>query len=117
MQATEDLLRRLAASDERSLRSVLEPGCRARQPLDHGARALIQLSALLAADAVTPTLRWAVDAACAVGIDDVAVAQVLLAIAPLTGTVQTAVSASRLALALDLDLDTPSGIATGTLGE
>jgi hypothetical protein len=46
-----------------------------------------------------------VDAACAVGVDDIVVAQVLLAIAPLTGTVQTAVSAPRLALALDVDLD------------
>lgn len=105
MNGTEDLLRRLAASDERSLRCVLEPGCRSGGALDRGARALVQLSALLAADAVTPSLRWAVDAACAVGVDDIVVAQVLLAIAPLTGTVQTAVSAPRLALALDVDLD------------
>ncbi|MGN6168463.1 MAG: carboxymuconolactone decarboxylase family protein [Solirubrobacteraceae bacterium] len=106
MNETEALLRRLAASDEPSLRSVLEPNCRSGQALDRGARALVQLSALLAADAVTPSLRWAVDAACAVGVDDVALAQVLAAIAPLAGTVQTAISAPRLALALDVDLDT-----------
>ena len=107
MNGTEELLRRLTASDERSLQPVLEPGCRSGHALDRGARALVQLSALLAADAVTPSLRWAVDMACAVGVDDAAVAQVLLAIAPLAGTVQTAVSAPRLALALDLDLDVP----------
>lgn len=106
MKDTEALLRRLAASDEPSLQSVLEPDFRSGQALDRGARALIQLSALLAADAVTPSLRWAVDAAWAVGVDDVALAQVLVAIAPVAGSVQTAVSAPRLALALDVDLDT-----------
>ena len=109
MKETEALLRRLAASDEPSLQNVLEPHCRSGQALDRGARALVQLSALLAADAVTPSLRWAVDAAGAVGVDDVTLAQVLVAIAPLTGTVQTAVSAARLALALDFDLDATSG--------
>ena len=109
MKETEALLRRLAASDEPSLRSVLEPDCRSAHALDRGARALVQLSALLATDAVTPSLRWAVDAAGAVGVDDIALTQVLVAIAPLTGTVQTALSAPRLALALDFDLDATSG--------
>ena len=112
MKGTEDLLRRLAASDERSLQSVLEPGCRSAPALDRDAHALVQLSALLAADAETTSVRWAVDAASAVGVDDVTLAQVLLAIAPLTGTIQTAMSAPRLALALDIDLDAvePDGI-------
>jgi alkylhydroperoxidase/carboxymuconolactone decarboxylase family protein YurZ len=105
MKGTEDLLRRLAASDERSLQAILEPDCRSAPALDRDARALVQLSALLAADAVTASLRWAVDAAWAVGVDDVTLAQVLLAIAPVAGTVQTAASAPRLALALDVDLD------------
>ena len=57
-------------------------------------------------------MRWAADAASAVGVDDVTLAQVLLSIAPLAGTVQTAASAPRLALALDVDLDAaaPDGI-------
>src|SRR5438270_10480094 len=105
MKGTEDLLRRLAASDERSLQSVLEPGCRSAPALDRDVHALIQLSALIAADAVTTSLRWAVDAASAVGVDDVTLAEVLLAIAPLAGTVKTAAIAPRLALALDVDLD------------
>lgn len=111
MEGTEDLLRRLAASDERSLQSVLDSGCGSAPALDRDTRALVQLSGLLAADAVTTSLRWAVDAACAVGVNDVQLAQVLAAIAPVTGTVQTAASAPRLALALDVDLD-----ATGTGG-
>lgn len=106
MNSTEDLLRRLATSDERCIQSVLEPGYRSAPALDRDARALVQLSALLAADAVTTSLRWAVDAACAVGVDDVTLTQVLVAIAPLAGTVQTAASAARLALALDVDLGT-----------
>lgn len=105
MKKTEDLLRRLAASDEHSLQAVLELDSRSAPALDRDARALVQLSALLAADAVTTSLRWAVDAASAVGVDDLAMAQVLLAIAPLTGSSQAAASAPRLALALDVDLD------------
>jgi hypothetical protein len=104
---TEDLLRKLAASDERSLRKVLEPSHRSAPALDRDIHALVQLSALLAAGAVTTSLRWAVDAASVVGVDDITVVQVLIAIAPLAGTIETAVSAPRLALALDVDLDAP----------
>ena len=109
MKETEALLRRLAASDEASLQLVLDPRCGSAPALDRDAHALVQLSALLAADATTTSLRWAIDVACAAGVDDVTLAEVLLAIAPVAGTAQTAATAPRLALALDLDLDTRAG--------
>ncbi|MBV9310596.1 MAG: hypothetical protein JOZ73_07185 [Solirubrobacterales bacterium] len=69
-------------------------------------RALVLVSALLAADAVTTSLRWAADIACANGAEDVELAEVLLTIAPTVGMAQTVRSAPRLALALGVDLET-----------
>jgi hypothetical protein len=109
MKETEALLRRLAASDEASLRSVLDPCCGSAPALDREAHALVQLSALLAAEATTTSLRWAIDVACTAGVDDITLAEVLWAIAPVAGTAQTAVTAPRLALALDFDLDAEGG--------
>ena len=105
MNATGDILRRLAANDERCLRSVLS-GQRTYIPaLDRVTRSLVQLSALLAVDAPTASLRWAVDVASTAGADDVALVQVLVAAAPTTGAAQTVTCAPRLALALGLDLE------------
>ena len=64
----------------------------------------MELAALLAADAATPSLRWAVDRAAATGAGDDKLVQVLLASASAAGSACTAASAARLALALDLDL-------------
>jgi alkylhydroperoxidase family enzyme len=105
MNETEALLRRLAASDEASLRSVLDLRRGSAPALDRDAHALVQLSALLAADATTTSLRWATDVAGAAGVDDVTLAEVLVAIAPVAGSAQTAACAPRLALALDFDLE------------
>jgi alkylhydroperoxidase family enzyme len=105
VEATVELLRRLAAGDEPSLRVILSE--RHDQPgaLDRVTRALVQLSALLAADAGTTSLRWAVDRASSVGVDDAALVQVLLSSAYATGFAQTVASAPRLALALDVDIE------------
>lgn len=105
MSATEELLRRLAASDEVCLQAVLSPESRGPAALDRETRALVQLSALLAVDAATATLRWAVELAATVGADEAALVQVLLSGAPAAGTAQAVMSAPRLALALGHDLE------------
>jgi 4-carboxymuconolactone decarboxylase len=105
VNATEDLLRGLAANDERSARSVLSGERTHAHALDRLTRALVQLAALLAVDAPTVTLRWAVDIASAAGADDDALVRVLVAAASATGTAQTVTSAPRLALALGVDLE------------
>ncbi len=105
MDATKDLLRRLAASDEGAIRDVLTGRCSHGAGLDRVARALVQLAAMLAVDAPTTSVRWAVDVASGAGVDDVALLHVLLSAASVTGAAQTVASAPRLALAVGVDLE------------
>ncbi len=104
-----DLLRRLAANDGGCLRTnlVASPGPGTwpgpTGGLSRRSRELVRLAALLAVDAPTSSLRWAVELACAAGVDDYAVVGVLAAAASVTGSAQVVLSAPRLALALDLE--------------
>jgi alkylhydroperoxidase family enzyme len=100
-----ELLRRLAAGDERCLQSALSAVPPSDAALDRPTRALVQLAALLAVDAGTASLRWAVDVASAAGVDDASLVQVLLTAAAATGTAQAVTSAPRLALALGVDVE------------
>jgi hypothetical protein len=101
-----DLLRRLASHDEHLLGAVLRlmPGgdlddlC----ALDRRTRMLVRLGALLAVDAATSSLRWAVELASTSGADDDALAAVLLSAGGTAGSAQLVASASRLVEALDL---------------
>jgi alkylhydroperoxidase/carboxymuconolactone decarboxylase family protein YurZ len=104
-----DLLLRLAAGDERSLRAILratlEPEQSEEVPagssLDRRTRMLVRLGALLALDAPTDSLRCAVEHAAAAGAGEDAVAEVLLATGSAAGSAQLVSSAARLAVALD----------------
>jgi hypothetical protein len=115
VNATEDLLRRLAANDEPSLRALFRPtapanlaGAERPSVLDRQTRTLVQLAALLASDAATTSVRWAVDRVSATGADDAALVRVLLVAGSLAGSAQMVASAWRLALAIDIDLDLES---------
>jgi hypothetical protein len=105
MNLRERLLRDLAAHDERSLQAVLScqpcPGAE----LDRTTFSLVQLSALLALDAGIESLRWAVDRAAATGVDDAALAQVLLSSAFAASEAQAVVGATQLAAALGVDVE------------
>jgi len=105
VNATEQLLRRLADNDEVCLQAVLASERPDAAVLDRETWALVRLAALLAVDAATASLRWAVDVASAKGLDDVALVQVLLTAASAVGAAQTVANAPRLALALGLDLE------------
>jgi 4-carboxymuconolactone decarboxylase len=105
MDGTEQLLRRLAVGDEGCLQRALSGRPPADPALDRATRALVQLAALLAVDAGTTSLRWAVDVASAAGVDDASLVQVLLIAASATGTAQAMASAPRLALALGVDVE------------
>jgi len=105
-----DLLLRLAAGDERSLQAILRPtpeqglqdaGARS---LDRRTRLLVRLGALLALDAPTDSLRWAVDLA---GAGEDAIAAVLFATGSTAGSAQLVSSAARLAMALDYESGVP----------
>lgn len=102
-----ELLRRLAAHDERSLRRAMAPtpeferGDALTEPgLDRRTRVLVRLAALIAVGACTESLRWAVELASTTGADDDTVAAVLLATGSAAGSAQIVEAAPRLALAL-----------------
>jgi alkylhydroperoxidase/carboxymuconolactone decarboxylase family protein YurZ len=107
----EQLLARLTAADEPSLRSIIAPtvareGSTARvEALDRRVCALVRLAALLAIGAPTTCLRWAVDLAVSTGATADAITEVLASTAALAGTAQTVSSAPRLALALGFDIE------------
>jgi hypothetical protein len=102
-----ELLRRLASHDEPLLRMVLRlmPGADLDHlcALDRRTRMLVRLGALLAIDAATSSLRWAVELASTSGAGDDAMAAVLLSAGGTAGSAQLVASASRLAEALELD--------------
>lgn len=84
---------------------MMSPDPRAPSTLRRETRALVQLGALLVADASTVSLRWATDRASALGLDDGALLQVLATVAPVAGDAQTVTTAPRLALSLGVDLE------------
>jgi len=105
-----ELLRRLAAADERSLRTAMAPTPEFERDyalttpaLDRRTRVLVRLAALIAVGACTETLRWAVELASTTGADDEALAAVLVATGSAAGSAQLVESARRLALALGFD--------------
>jgi 4-carboxymuconolactone decarboxylase len=116
-----DLLRGLAAHDERSLRVAMaptpefEPGYALTDPpLDRRTRVLVRLAALIAVGASTESLRWAVELASTTGADDDALAAVLVATGSAAGSAQLVETAPRLALALGFepsarDVGSPTG--------
>jgi 4-carboxymuconolactone decarboxylase len=109
---SEQLLRNLAANDERALRSVLLPGrsgvpTRFRTgPAAPGATAaLVRLAALLAGDGSTTSLRWAVELAMQAGAQDDEIVAVLVTVAPTIGAARVVAAAPRLALAIGYDIE------------
>jgi 4-carboxymuconolactone decarboxylase len=108
----EALLRRLAAGDESCLRTVLAPtpefddaGPLAGDALDRRIRVLVRVAALLAVNAPTAALCWAVELASTAGADDRALVGVLASAAPAAGAAQLVANAPRLALALGIDME------------
>jgi 4-carboxymuconolactone decarboxylase len=108
----EDLLRRLSAADDSAAAVVLalpaEPGGGATAydaALTTKVRMLVTLAALLALDASTTSIRWAVELASCAGADIDEIARVLVTIAPDVGVAQVVNGAPRLALAVGFDVD------------
>jgi 4-carboxymuconolactone decarboxylase len=104
VSTSEDLLRRLAAGDERSLRTTLalDAGA-AGAGLDRRSVALVRLAALLAVGACVTSLRWAAELAGAAGVDDAAIAAAFVATGSAVGEARIVAGARALALALDID--------------
>ncbi len=109
----EELLRRLTVSDDRSLRSILAPTSECGEAaavevdamFDRRTQTLVRLAALLAADASTTSLRWAVEMASGAGVSDEEVVGVLLAVGATVGFARVVSTAPRLALAIGYDIE------------
>jgi 4-carboxymuconolactone decarboxylase len=108
----QELLRRLTANEEDSVRMVLSlrpevtGGCPAfDRALTPRVRMLVRLAALVALDASTASLRWAVELASCAGADDDEIVAVLTTVAPEVGVARIVATAPRLALAIGYDVE------------
>ncbi len=108
----EALLRALTANEEESIRTVLalrpEPtGDKAAlsAALTPRIRNLVRLAALIAVDAPTTSLRWAVELACHAGADEDEIVWVLATVCPEVGLPRVVSAAPRLAAAIGYDVD------------
>ena len=103
----EELLRRLALNDEKSVARVLSaaPVAEAPAPLAPKVEALVRLGGLLAVGATTASLRPAVQRARTLGAREDEIVAVLVAVGPAVGLAGVVTIAPRLALAIGYDLD------------
>ena len=110
MHEAEQLLRRLIANEDESLQSVLalrpavgdDGECAAA--LTPRVRTLVRLAALVAGDASTTSLRWAVELAWSTGAVDEEIVGVLLSIGCEIGLPKIVAGAPRLAAAIGYDV-------------
>jgi hypothetical protein len=106
----EQLLRRLSESEDESLRTVLAlrpdagDGNECDIALTPRIRTLVRLAALVAGDASTTSLRWAVELAWSTGAVDEEIVGVLLSIGPEVGLPRIVDGAPRLAAAIGYDV-------------
>jgi hypothetical protein len=110
----EQLLRRLSVNEETSVRMVLaltpEPADTAGvldTALTPRIETLVRIAALLAVDASTASLRWAVELASCTGANDDEIVGVLVAIGSDVGLARVVSAAPRLALAIGYDMEVP----------
>lgn len=106
MDRVEEVLRRIALNDEKSVGSVLALGAAADSGLglDPKTRALIQLGALVSLGATTTSYRWIVELAYGGGATDDELLAVLSAVAPAAGVARVVSAAPSLALAMGYDV-------------
>jgi 4-carboxymuconolactone decarboxylase len=112
MPTGEDLLRRLSAADQDAARIVLALHAQpADSPITGDAtlaprtRMLVRLASLMAVDAPTATLRWAVELAACAGAGDDEIARVLVTVGADIGVARVVSAAPRLAMAIGYDVD------------
>ena len=105
----EDLLRKLALNDEGVLAPLLGGGVIDAEPggLDAKTAALVRLAGLVAIESAPASYQWIVTRALAAGASDAEVAAVLVALAPIVGSVRVSSAAPDVALAIGCEFDLP----------
>ena len=111
---TEELLRRLSVGEEGSARMVMalnptaiDGGSAGDLVLAPRVRMLVRLASLIAAEASTTSLRWAVELASCAGADADEIVRVLAIVASDVGVPCVVASAPRLALAMGYEIELP----------
>jgi hypothetical protein len=107
VEPAEELLRRVALNDEKVIEMVLTRrlGTDDTTELSSKVEALVQLGALLAVGAATPSLREVVGQASATGATTTEIVGVLVSVGPTIGIAGLVASAPRLAMAIGYDLE------------
>jgi 4-carboxymuconolactone decarboxylase len=108
----EALLSALTANEEESVRTVLAlrphltgEAAGVDAALTPRTRNLVRLAALIAMDAPTTSLRWAVELACSAGADEDEIVRVLATVGADIGLPRIVSAAPRLAAAIGYDVD------------
>jgi len=103
----QEILRRLAVIDEGFVEggAGLGLGPAGTSALDSRTVALLRLGASVAIGSSAVSLEWSATRAVAAGATDQEIAEVLLAIAPVTGLGRVASAAPEVAIALGYDID------------
>ena len=103
----QEILRRLAVIDEGFVEggAGLGLGPAGTSALDSRTIALLRLGASVAIGSSAVSLEWSATRAVAAGATDQEIAEVLLAIAPVTGLGRVASAAPEVAIALGYDID------------
>jgi len=101
----EELLRRLAISDEAALVSCVVGVDAADARLGPKTAALIRLAALVATGAEGPSYQWVIGAALACGADEFEIVDVLSVVAPMVGVARVTAAAQNVAAAIGYELD------------
>ena len=99
-----ELLRRVALKDKKALETVMSSDQDTLPALDARCAALVRIAALLSVDSDPSTFEWAVDEGIAGGLDDDAIFDALLVIAPVIGMARLTSTLPRLMAALDIDI-------------
>lgn len=98
------LLRKVALQDQQALSEVLGGGRGLLQSLDEKGAALVRIAALVSLDSDPSTFRWAVDQGVAAGLEDDAIFDALMVIAPVIGAARFTSTLPLLLNALDIEI-------------
>ena len=101
----EDLLRRLALSDDDAVAATLTRGRADLPGVDPKTQALVRLAGLIAVSSAPASFHWSVAAAVAAGASDEEIIAVLVSMAPIVGGARVVAAAPELARSLGYDVD------------
>jgi alkylhydroperoxidase/carboxymuconolactone decarboxylase family protein YurZ len=98
------LLRRVVLNDKEALDMMMTGQGQGLIALDARCASLVRIAALVSVDSDPSTFEWAVDLGVASGLDDAAIFDAVMLIAPVIGVAKLTSTLPRLMSALDIEL-------------